>query len=201
MARIANPVLFSKQFAIDPKALDGAGLIDPFLTVDTQLFINPVLLEKSSKKVIAKDGIAAFCKHFSDFVRLLSICKRENDPAWKAAWKLLDLQEPPENGLGYGGSGTSGSSRPDRIRAAMMRTARAIIDLGTTDPEMISLTGFFEEEVGPNIISDFTTRVITPQLVRITIDFCKAHRVTVHKVPDGNGIELPKYTTPNGKDK
>ena len=201
MARIVNPILFSKYFGIDPKELDRAGLIDPFLNVDTQLFIDPVLLAKSSNTVIAKVGIATFRKHFSDFVRLLTICKRKGDPAWKAAWKLLDLQEPPENGLGYGGSGTSGSSRPDRIRAAMMHTAREIIDLGASDPEMISLMGFFEEEVGPDTISDFTTRVITAQLAQITIGFCKAHGIAVHKVPDGDGIELPKFITPDGKDK
>lgn len=200
MARIANPVLFSKHFGIDSAELGRAGLLDPFLNVDTQLFIDPVLLGKSSNTIIAKNGIAAFRKHFSDFVRLLAICKREGDAAWKGAWRLLDLQEPPENGLGYGGSGTSGSSRPDRIRAAMMRTAQEIIDLGASDPEMISLMGFFEEEVGPDTISDFTTRVITPQLAQITKDFCNAHGVPVHKVPDGDGIELPKHTTPDGKD-
>lgn len=201
MARIANPLLFSKHFEVDQKELDREGLIDPFLNVDTQLFIDPVLLEKSSNKVIAKDGIEGFRKHFSKFVRLLAICKREGDAAWKAAWKLLDLQEPPENGLGYGGSGTSGSSRPDRIRTAMMRTAREIIDLGATDPEMISLMGFFEEEVGPDTISDFTTRVVTPQLAEITKTFCAAHDIPVHKVPKGNGIELPKYAAPGGKAK
>lgn len=201
MARIANPILFSKHFGIDPKEFEQAGLIDPFLNVDTQLFIDPVLLEKSSNKFIDKDGIAAFRKHFSEFVRLLAICKREGDAAWKGAWKLLDLKEPPENGLGYGGSGTSGSSRPDHVRAAMMRTAQEIINLGASDPEMISLMGFFEEEVGPDTISDFTTRVITPQLAEITKAFCIAHGVPVYTVPDGDGIELPKYAAPDGKDK
>lgn len=201
MARIANPILFSKHFGIDPKLIDAAGLIDPFLNVDTQLFIDPVLLEKSSNKIIAKEGIARFRTHFSNFVRLLAISKREGDAAWKAAWKLLDLQEPPENGLGFGGSGTSGSSRPDHVRSAMMRTAHEIIDMGGSDPEMVSLMGFFEDEVGPDTISDFTTRVITPQLAEITKTFCASRSIPVHKVPDGNGIELPKYTVIGGKDK
>ncbi|MEO4045445.1 hypothetical protein AAFN47_28010, partial [Hoeflea sp. CAU 1731] len=121
--------------------------------------------------------------------------------AWKAAWRLLDLQEPPENGLGYGGSGTSGSSRPDYIRVAIMRTAREIIDLGASDPEMVSLMGFFEEEVGPDTISDFTTRVITPQLAEITNIFCTAEGIKVHEVPDGNGIHLPRYKTLEGATK
>lgn len=201
MARIANPILFSKYFGIDPKALDDAGLIDPFLNVDTQLFIDPVLLDKSSNAIIAKDGIAAFRQHFSNFVRLLAICKREGDPAWIGAWRLLDLQEPPENGLGYGGSGTSGSSRPDHVRSAMMRTAKEIIALGADDPEMISLMGFFEEEVGPDTISDFTTRVITTQLGQITREFCESQGISLDDVPDSVGLRLPRYIAADGKTK
>ena len=48
MAKIVKPVLFSKYFGLNSQELSKAGLIDPFITVDTQLFIDPVLLEKSS---------------------------------------------------------------------------------------------------------------------------------------------------------
>ena len=152
MTRVQNPTLFSTYFGVAPSVLDTAGLIDPFLDVDTQLFIDPVLLEKSSNCIISVDGVAAFKKHFGNFVRLISICGREGDAAWRGAEKLLDLREPPENGLGYGGSGRSGSSRPEKVRDAIMRTAQEIITLGSKDPEMISLMGFFEEDVGPDTI-------------------------------------------------
>ena len=138
MAKIFNPILFSKYFGIDADDIDSAGLIDPFINVDTQLFIDPVLLEKSSHKLIATEGIEAFRKHFDNFIRLLSISERRGDAAWKGAQSLLDLREPPENGLGYGGSGRSGSSRPEEVRDAIMMTAKEIITLGAKDPEMIS---------------------------------------------------------------
>lgn len=201
MALFSKPLLFSQYFNIEPVVFSNASLIDPFLNVDTQLFIDPVLLEKSSNILMATDGIKCFRNHFSNFVRLLTISKNEGDAPWKAAWKLLDTDEPPENGLGFGGSGTSGSSRPDRIRTAMMRTAQEIIQLGASDPEMISLMGFFEREVGPDTISDFTTRVITPVLARITGDFCKANRIPLYQVPDVNGLLLPRHTTQDGKGK
>ena len=156
MARIKDPILFSTYFGVESDLLDAAGLIDPFIDVDMPLFIDPVLLEKSSNHRISKDGIERFRKHFQNFVRLLAISKQQNDAAWKAARRLLDLREPPENGLGYGGSGRSGSSRPEAIREAIMRTSKEIIELGADDPEMISLMGFFEDDVGPDTISDFT---------------------------------------------
>jgi len=199
MARIVNPVLFSKHFGVDPKELDRAGLLDPFLNVDTPLFIDPVLVEKSANTIVATHGIDAFRNHFSKFIRLLGICEHEGDAAWKGARRLLDLQEPPETGLGYGGSGTSGSSRPDSIRVAMMRTAQEIVDLGVSDPEMISLMGFLEQGVGPDTISDFTTKAIESQLAQITKDFCSEHGVPVYKVPNSDSIQLPRYTTPGGR--
>jgi hypothetical protein len=89
MATVKNPVLFSKYFAIDPERLNEAGLIDPFLNVDTQLFIDPVLLEKSANPVIRADALSAFRNHFENFVRLLIISRAEGDAAWRAAQGLL----------------------------------------------------------------------------------------------------------------
>ena len=177
LARVQNPTLFSSYFKVDPSALDEAGLIDPFIDVDTQLFIDPVLLEKSSNRKIATEGIAAFRSHFGNFVRLIAISAKEGDAPWRGAERLLDLREPPENGLGYGGSGRSGSSRPEEVRDTIMRTAREVVTLGSKDPEMISLMGFFEENVGPDTISDFSTRVIIDQLAEITGEFCRAYDV------------------------
>ncbi|EPG0327011.1 hypothetical protein ONE56_01650 [Vibrio mytili] len=193
MAKIMNPLLFSKHFGIDEVELEKYGLIDPFLNVDTQLFIDPVLLQKSSSEEISIGAYKQFCDHFTNYIRLLSISEREGDVAWKGARKLLDLREPAQTGLGYGGSSRSGSSRPDEIREVMMRTAKEIVDLGAKDPEMVSLMGFFEENVGPDTISDFTTRVIIESLAIVTNNFCVAHKIPVEKSDLESGCELPIY--------
>ncbi|MBA4034937.1 MAG: hypothetical protein C0480_10100 [Bradyrhizobium sp.] len=130
MARVQNPILFSSYFGVRPEALAEAGLVDPFLDVDVPLFIDPVLLEKSGNSTIANSASARFRKHFEALIRLLTISKAEGDVAWKAARRQLNLDEPPENGLGYGGSGRSGNSRPEDIREMILRTAKEIITLG-----------------------------------------------------------------------
>lgn len=201
MAKISNPVLFSKSFGIDADELSDAGLIDPFIDVDTQLFIDPVLLEKSAHKVIATEAIGAFRKHFENFIRLLTISERRGDAAWRGAEALLDLREPPENGLGYGGSGRSGNSRPEDVQQAIMNTAKEIITLGAKDPEMVSLMGFFEENVGPDTISDFTTRVIIDQLAQLTHEFCAAHKIPVQENQLVPAIPLPQVRDASGKNK
>jgi hypothetical protein len=194
MARVQNPILFSKHFGVSPKALSDAGLIDPFLNVDVPLFIDPVLLEKSNNKTIKKSASARFRAHFEILVRMINISNAENDAAWKAARRQLDLREPPENGLGYGGSGRSGSSRPEDIREAILRTSKEIITLGAKDPEMISLMGFFEEDVGPDTISDLTTRAIIEDLAAITEAFCQENGVRLFSFGDiSTTHKLPKF--------
>ncbi len=198
MARIKKPILFSAHFGVDPTMMLDDGLIDPFLNVDTQLFIDPTLLEKSANRIISVDALDCFRQHFSNFVRLLAISKNEGDAAWRGAQRLLNLREPPENGLGYGGSGRFGSSRPDEIRDGIIRTAKEIVDLGSKDPEMISLMGFFEEGVGPDTISDFTTRVIVDQLARITEAFCLQRGIPVKKSHAEQEFALPHFLDAKG---
>jgi hypothetical protein len=199
MAHIHNPILFSTYFKVSPQALAAAGLIDPFLNVDVPLFIDPVLLEKCSIPTISTGAIARFRKHFEQLVRLLNMSQTENDAAWKAARRHLDLREPPENGLGYGGSSRSGSSRPEDIREAILRTSKEIITLGATDPEMISLMGFFEEDVGPDTISDMTTTVIMDDLAAITENFCNANGVPLFSFEVCESHKLPKYIDSKGR--
>ncbi|MBU1334413.1 MAG: hypothetical protein KJ944_21340 [Alphaproteobacteria bacterium] len=198
MSKIKDPILFSAHFNVDPVALEVAGLVDPFLNVDTQLFIDPVLLAKSGNPHINPGGHEAFRTHFGNYVRLLAISEKEGDVAWRNAAKLLNLDEPAENGLGYGGKRRAGASRPEEVRTAIMRTSKEIIMLGTKDPEMISLMGFFEENVGPDTISDFTTRAISVSLAAITAEFCKANGVPLHASEDHPGVDLPRYEKPEG---
>ena len=198
MAKLQTPDLFSTHFKVSSAAIDNAGLIDPFVNVDTELFIDPILLEKSSDRRISEGALSAFKQHFSDFIRLLTISGREGDAAWKAARNLLDLSEPPYNGLGYGGTGNSGSSRPEEVRLAIMRTSKEIIELGSKDPEMISLMGFFEENVGPDTISDFTTRTIVDQLAEITEGFCNKQKIPTQETQLSSKFELPVFVNSKG---
>ncbi|MGY3123605.1 hypothetical protein ACVWXQ_007542 [Bradyrhizobium sp. S3.14.4] len=71
--------------------------------------------------------------------------------------------------------------------------------MGASDPEMISLMGFFEEDVGPDTISDMTTTVIMDDLAQITEAFCQAHGVPVFSFDVCPTHKLPKYVNARGK--
>lgn len=197
----SNPILFSQHFGFNPEALTKVGLIDPFLTVDTQLFIDPILLDKSSNKLIREDAYQAFRAHFERVVRLLMISRQEGDAPWRGAQRQMSLREAPANGLGYGTSDRPGTSRPEELRDAILRTAKEIVTLGANDPEMISLMGFFEENVGPDTISDLTSRVIQPQLAQITHEFCGSLGIDMKTSDHTPDVALPHYTNAGGKER
>jgi len=204
MATIRNPILFSEYFDVDPEILKKEGLVDTFLNVDTPLFIDPLLIPKSSNPFISAAAFDRFKKHFSDVIRLLSMSEKEGDAAWKSAQVQLSLKEPLENGLGYGTGERSGTSRPNELRDTVLRTLNEIITLGAKDPEMISMMALFEENVGPDTISDLTTRAITPQLADLTESFCLKYEVPTQAVMlplVGEEKKLPVYKTTKGTDR
>jgi hypothetical protein len=181
MAKLFRPRLFSQEFGINPATLQKAGLLDPFLNADTKLFVDPLLLRHSSTQLISGKGLATFRKRMKDIIDLLIATPTNSGPAWTSALKFLDLHERREACLGYGGRGTSGSSRPASLKARILTTAREIVNLGMKNPEIIGLMGILEEKVGPDTISDLTTNSIMPILEEITQKFCKAHSIPTKK--------------------
>jgi hypothetical protein len=191
-SRLIKPVLFSQAFDVDPKAIEQAGLLDPILNSDTRVFIDPLLLSTSGNSVIADTAFEALKRRYSEIVRLVAASTHQGDPAWREAERRLNLQERPETGLGYGGSGTSGSSRPLSLKRTILSTLKEITVLGEKDPQIVSLIGLFEEGVGPDTISDLTTNFVLQQLCEITSVFCTQSKVRQIRFDSYGGINLPK---------
>lgn len=192
-ATLIQPVLFSTQFGIPSSVLDKAGLIDPILNSDTKLFIDPLLIAKSANPLIRSKGIKLLEQRFRGVLDLLDVSQAVGDVAWKGAYKQLNLDERAETGLGYGGASTHGSSRPPKLRNAILTTAQQIVRLGDKNPNVIPLMGLFEEGVGPDTLSDMTTNVLLPLLCEVTERFCKANNVPTKTYGTAYGNrELPE---------
>lgn len=193
-SKLVRPYLFSQTFKGTAESLDKAGLFDPVLNSDSKLFIDPLLLESSDNPHMsaAYDQLRA---HFEKAVKLLAASRAINDPAWKAARRILDLKERSETCLGYGGSSINGNSRSKELRERILVTTKQIIELGEGNPEIISLMGMFEEGVGPDTISDLTTFAILPALCTLTADFCKQNHVPARQFNEYFGAMLPENPT------
>lgn len=199
MAQIRNPKLFSAYFGVDQEIMEESGLIDPFLNVDVPLFIDPALLKKSGFDELSKRGYEDFRQNFSNIISLVDISRKEGDVAWRNAERLLNLGEAPGTGLGYSTSRRSGTSRPREIKLQILRTAKEIVDLGSKNPDMIAVMQLFEDGVGADTISDFTTNAIMPALAEITQKFCEDNSIPVELSEYSDEWCLPVYRDSSGR--
>ena len=198
MSRLVHPVLFSKQFGISSAAFDKAGLIEPILNCDTKLFIDPTLIQSSSNPAISGLGFQLLSQRYKDIVDLVDASSKHGDLSWRSARELVNLDECPGLHLGFGGSGTSGSSRPIQLREEVLETIKQAIALGEKNPRLLQLVGLFEKDIGPDTIGDFAGHGILPALIQISAAFYKKHKLpTVEFADYGNArlVANPTNTT------
>lgn len=133
--------------------------------VDTKLFIDPLLLEKSRHPEINTGARFTFKRCFSVIIKLLRAAKAPGDVAWRNAQRQLSFPEVKGTCLGSGAQSLSGSGSGTEMTEHVIGTAKEIVDLGVEDPDLFVAMALFEERFGPDRISDMTTNVILPDLL------------------------------------
>ncbi len=165
LAKIRNPILFSKQFNIDPHVLENLGVFDPILNVDTRLFIDPLLLQLSHHPEINVSAWETYQKYFEEIIKLLSHSKIEGDVPWRNVERKFLFSEIKGTCLGYGAATISGSGWGVFLRKQVLHTAKEVIDLGIKDSELFFVLALLEEGIGPDRISDMVTNIILKDLL------------------------------------
>ncbi|MER9485070.1 hypothetical protein NKI50_03615 [Mesorhizobium sp. M0563] len=192
MGRLRNPLLFSSHFGIEAAKLAEFGAFDPVLNADTKLFIDPMLLKDAADQTFAHDARIAFTSYFETVIKLIGGSNRQGDAPWKAAERMLQFPEVRFTCLGYGGSTIRGSGGGRMQTDNLVRTAREIIELGVTDPDLFVAMALIEEGIGPDRISDMTSKIIMAQLIEYTNRACDRFLVPTAKLTFrlGNGEQF-----------
>ena len=197
MAKFTDPLLFSQHFGIDPDQLSALGVLDPVLNVDTRLFIDPLLLAHSAHPEMRDGARGTYKRHFDRVIRLLAKAEKPDDVAWKAARRQLSFPEIKWTCLGYGTASVSGSGSGEGMTGHYIETARQIVRLGIEDPDLFVALALFEEGVGPDRISDMTTKVILPDLLAFNarvlsdLDVLRQPRTLTLRTGDSFDAALP----------
>ena len=196
MAIIKDPKSFTKHFRIDPAVLDMIGILNPMLNVDTKLFIDPVLLDASGHPEISGQASNSFREYFGEVITLLRASRSRLDTPWRAARQRFNFPEVPGTCLGYGTTGIRGSAFGPMLTAQLIDTAKEIVDLGVTNPDLFKLLPLIEEGIGPDLISDMTTNVILKDLYRFTASTCEGLGVPTRPLRyRGEEFQLPRNPT------
>lgn len=171
---------FSEHFAI--QRTDEDDWFDPHLTIDTKLFIDPLLLlDAGGEWAEAHRELIA---HFVRCYELIAKATGKTSVSAHASRRLLTFPEPSELGLGYTAAGTRGSGSGDSYAERMADGIAVAIAAGLSHPEHIEEIGILNEGIGADRISDATANVIKARLIAYTQQVSHRHHVPLerHKV-------------------
>jgi hypothetical protein len=125
----SQPQYFSDHFNIDKAKLKELGVFDPILNFDTKLFVEPLLLKKSSNETI-RNAAKTFDQFFIDLLILIKISKQEDDRPWRQAQRIVKFPEYKYTCIGYGSDSINGSGSGAWLNDKILQSAKEIVNLG-----------------------------------------------------------------------
>lgn len=170
------------------------GVFDAKIDGDSAFFINIKKLRFTHIPDF-KDSYGKINKYFENIGILLGASKSKGDRAYREAFRRFNFPEVNGINLGYS-SGKSGSGFGIALRRKIIADAKDIIDSGTTRPEIFELIGLFEENVGPDRISDMIARIIAHDIIAYSQRIYTELGITEENFPDYSfkkGIVLNRY--------
>jgi hypothetical protein len=161
------PERISSALKVSHEALEAAGVFDRFVDIDSQLHVDPHLLDASSSPEIVASA-TTLEQFWRDTIRILTNIFEYGDRFWREALRRFTFPENPNAGLGYAKNSTSGAAVGRKTAEGLVQTAIELVRAGINDPKIFELVGLFEPNVGPDLISDITIHVIEPHLLAYT---------------------------------
>ena len=156
-------ILFSKLFGIKKSAIHKAGVFDAVVDADSPFFINIKRLQRTDVPEFLH-SYAKINEYFRKIGLLLNSAQIE-DKLYREAIKKFDFHEV--NGINLGFSkGNRGAGFGDRLRNQIIKDAYEIIKSGTNEPEIFHLIGLFEENVGPDRLSDMIAHLVYEDIIK-----------------------------------
>lgn len=157
----------SDYLNISKNEFNELGIFDPFIGVDTHLFLDPALLRVTKIKEF-KNSYEKLTIHFQDVLKLLVVSKTENDIFWKEALKRLIFKETRGISIGYGSNTSDGNAIGPKLAKKITKTASEIAKMGFNDTSIFELICLFEEGMGADRLSDMTISIIKKDIVTYT---------------------------------
>lgn len=177
---------FSEHFAIRRRSADD--WYDPHLTVDTRLFVDPLLILKKAGSGNWTDAHDELMAHFVLCYRLIAKGGDPTSLSVKRATRLLTFPEPSEFCLGYTSVGTRGSGGGPAVARQMRDGIAVAIAAGLKDPEHIEEIGILNEGIGADRISDAVCNVLKHRFITYT-----------QRVSERHGLPLEKHLVRNAR--
>ena len=158
-------ILFSRKFNIAKTRLDELGIFDVFLDEDSPFFINVKLLQHCK----IPEFIGSY-ERVNERFREIGLLLKNATPYGKlynTAFNKFNFSEVNGINLGFA-EGRHGAGFGKQLRQQIIKDAYEIIQNGCNQPELFHLVSLFEDNVGPDRLSDMVARIIYPDIVAYT---------------------------------
>jgi hypothetical protein len=164
---------FSEAFKVQRGQHDD--WFDPDLSIDTPLFIDPLLLLMSNQRW--HDAHSELIAHFTQCYELVAKSNSFESNSAKVAARMLTFPEPSEFCLGYTAAGTRGAGSGRGFAKKLLESINVAIKAGLTNPSHIEELGILNERFGADRISDATCNVLKAHFIAYTQEVCKRHNI------------------------
>lgn len=142
------------------------GVFDCVLDNDSRFFINLMRLKVSDVPEF-KWAYQRINDYFSEIATFLNASDSKEDKLYKTAFKRFKPLEI--NGINLGFSKSKyGAAFGKKLREQVISDAFDIVKKGIQYPEIFQLVSLFEENIGPDRLSDMISTIIYPDIVAYT---------------------------------
>lgn len=174
-------VLFSSEFKLQD-SLDELGVFDAIIDTDNPFFINLKRLQCTEVEEF-KEAYDQINNYFRNIGLLLKASTSSEHKNYKTAYKMFDFPEVSGINLGFS-KGKGGTGFGPQLRRQIIKDAFEIIKTGSDQPEIFHLTSLFEENVGPDRLSDMIARLVYDNIKEYTKNIYKKLGITQERYPE-----------------
>lgn len=177
----SSKIFFSEEFGLENR-MEDLGIFDPIINGDSNYFINIKRLRETNIPEFegAYDKINKF---FHNIGQLLLAANGDiTHKAYKTAIELFDFSEV--DGINLGTSkGGPGKGFGKKLRKQIIKDASDIILTCSNQPEIFHLLSLFEDNVGPDRVSDMIATLVNDEIVAYTLRAYKELDIMKEKYP------------------
>lgn len=154
----------NEYFKVDQDTFEKTGAFNAIIGVDRPFFLDPTLLEETMipEFNVAKATLDQF---FTDVITLIAT---NHVRGVMRAQRLMTLHEIRGVGIGYGTRTDDGSAIGKKLAGRLVTSAQQLLQMGFNDPAIFHLMGLFEEDFGPDRISDATINILQDSIYTYT---------------------------------
>ncbi|MHB1127895.1 MAG: hypothetical protein ACYC2T_13250 [Bacillota bacterium] len=159
------PVFVSEEFNLGSR-VEELGVFDALLDEDSNFFINIIRLKNTNVPEF-QGAYEKINDYFRNLGMIIKLSKSKTDKLYRTAIKMFDF--PEVNGINLGFSqGSGGAGFGKKLKEQIIADAKDIISTGSEQPEIFHLLSLFENNVGPDRISDMIARLIYHNITKYT---------------------------------